>query len=56
MKFGKINGLNVKNLYVSDKADLDCETFIDHFGLGGNPLRERLDNLSERISALEKKG
>lgn len=48
---GVIGGLNVKNLYVSGNANLDCGVSIDHFNLGGNPLS---DSIAEIWTAIRK--
>lgn len=52
-RVGKINGLNVGNLYVSGNADLDCGVSIDHFNLGGNPLSDSIADIWEAIRALQ---
>jgi len=52
-RIGKINGLNVGNLYVSENADLDCGVSIDHFNLGGNPLSDVIKEIWDAIRALQ---
>lgn len=52
-RVGKINGLNVGNLYVSGNADLDCGVSIDHFNLGGNPLSDTIAEIWDAIRALQ---
>lgn len=52
-RIGKINGLNVGNLYVSGNADLDCGVSIDHFNLGGNPLSDEIKEIWDAIRALQ---